>query len=455
MSEPAAARPLAGAGPPDPLPDRVAATARVLADLARDRRTPWLPRAKLRTLRDARARALVRHAAEYVPHYRDLFEERGVDAEDVASADDLRELPLLDKETVQRDEARFCSTSTEAARAFAFPTSGSSGTPLMVFHEPTALFRYLVVGERRRAVARALLGRGRHRTVTIARSNSTGARTRATLRRLTLLPARPERARLSPESSVKEMVAVLAERRPDVVAGWGNSLESLFRLAAAGEINIPLPRLVDYHAEAMSDEGRRLIENDLGIPVTSNYGSVETFGIGYFCEHRTGFHLHEDACHVRVVRDDRSDAPPGEPGEVVVSNLVNRGTVLLNYRLGDVAALLPDACPCGRSFRLLSAVQGRVSEIVRLANGRRVHPISVAGAVRQEGLLRFRLRQEARDRFVLEVVTLNDEAYTRVVEGSLPKLRGVLGGADVELVRRTALREGPREKFRRVVALPD
>lgn len=455
MSEPAPAPPLAGAGRPDPFPDRVAATVRVVADLARDRRTPWLPAARLRRLRDIRARALVRHAAEYVPHYRDLFEEHGIDAEDVASADDLRELPLLEKGTVQRDGARFRSTSPEATRTFAFPTSGSSGTPLMVFHEPAALLRYLAVGERRRAVVRALLGRGRHRTVTIARSNSTGARTRATLRRLTLLPARPERSRLSPESSVEEMVAVLAERRPDVVAGWGNSLESLFRLAAAGEIWIPLPRLVDYHAEAMSDEGRRLIEHELGIPVTSNYGSVETFGIGYFCERRTGFHLHEDACHVRVVRDDRSDAPPGEPGEVVVSNLVNRGTVLLNYRLGDVAALLPHPCGCGRSFRLLGPVDGRVSEIVRLADGRRVHPFSVAGAVRADGLLRFRLVQEARVRFRLEVVTVDDDAYRRVVEAAVPRLRDVLRGADVTVVRRVSLADGPNQNFRRVVALPD
>jgi hypothetical protein len=56
---------------------------------------------------------------------------------------------------------------------------------------------------------------------------------------------------------------------------------------------------------------------------------------------------------------------------------------------------------------------------------------------------------------VLEVVTRDDEAYTQVLEGSVPRLRVVLGGAGVELVRRTALRDGPREKFRRVVALPD
>jgi hypothetical protein len=45
---------------------------------------------------------------------------------------------------------------------------------------------------------------------------------------------------------------------------------------------------------------------------------------------------------------------PRTSGEVVVSNLVNRETVLLNYRLGDVAASLPDRCPCGRSLPLLS-----------------------------------------------------------------------------------------------------
>ena len=443
-----------GVPPPDPLAARLAATARVLAALPRDRRMPWLPAAKIRSVRDARVRALVKFAAQHVPHYRDVFAERRLDPVDIASADDLVGLPLLDKETLQREPARFRSAMPDAAQALPFPTSGSSGTPLIVFHSRAALLRYFSISERRREVFRRLLGR-RYRTVTIAQPSSTGERTRATYRRLTVLPARPGRIRLSPELPVEEIVAALAERRPDVVGGWGNLIESLFRLAAAGDIQLPLPKLVDYYSDAMSDEGRRLIEDEFGIPVTSGYGSVETFSIGYFCERRSGFHLNDDACHVRVVREDGTDAPPGERGEVVVSNLVNRGTVLLNYRLGDVAALLPDPCECGRGFRLLSPVAGRVNEIVRLADGRRVHPFSVAGAVRQEGLLRFRLVQEARARFLLEVVTTDDHAYARVVDAALPKLRAVLGGAEVAVARRTALREGPREKFRRVVALPD
>jgi phenylacetate-CoA ligase len=439
----------------DPLVDRLAATARVVAALLRDRHTPRLAPTKIRAVRDARLRALVRHAAQHVPYYRDVFTAGGIDPNDLASADDLGELPLVDKESVQREPARFRSLAPDDQRVFPFPTSGSSGTPLIVFHTRAAMLDYLSVSERRRDVPRRLLGRGRHRTLTIAHATSTGARTWALYRRLTLLPGRPGRLRISPELPVEAIVATLAERRPDVLAGWGNAIESLFRLAAAGAIRMQLPKLVDYHSDSLSEDGRRLIEERFGIPVISSYTSVETFGIGFFCERRTGFHLHEDACHVRSVRAAGTDAPEGEPGEVVVSNLLNRGTVLLNYRLGDVAAFLPDACSCGRAFRLLSAVHGRVNEIIHLADGRRVHPFSVAGAVRQEGLLRFRLSQEARARFRLEVVTTDEDAYARVISEALPKLRALLGGAEVEVERRPALGDTARQKFRRVVALPE
>ena len=46
----------------------------------------------------------------------------------------------------------------------------------------------------------------------------------------------------------------------------------------------------------------------------------------------------------------------------MVSNLVNRGTVLLNYRLGDVAAKLDGRCACGRTLPMMSFLEGRSDE---------------------------------------------------------------------------------------------
>jgi phenylacetate-CoA ligase len=215
-----------------------------------------------------------------------------------------------------------------------------------------------------------------------------------------------------------------------------------------------LPRVVSYHASTLTEARRRLIEDDLGIPVVSTYGAVETFGIGFTCEERTEFHLHEDLCHLRVVAEDGADAPAGERGEVVVSNLVNRAMVLLNYRLGDIAALRKGRCTCGRTFRLLAGLEGRVSEIVHLRSGALVHPGSVAGVLFVDGLLRFQLLQEARDRFRLEVVTSDDDSYRRVADRALPELRSLLEGAGVELVRRGSIDGSGDRKLRRVVALP-
>lgn len=446
-----------GSGPasPEPLRSRVAATAWVLAAMLRERRAAFWSERELRELRDARLRALVRHAAEHVPHYRDLFREQGIDARELETVEDLRMLPLLEKQEVQREPERFRSESAEGRAALPFPTSGSSGTPLVIHHERKALLRHLAAGERTRGIERRLLGPGANRTITISHPRATGARARAFYRRATFIPARPGRNRLSVELPVDELVRLVNARRPDVIAGWGSSLESLFRLLAEGTIRMHRPKLVRYFAEAMSDDARKLIEERLSVPVISSYSAVETFRIGFFCERRTGFHLHDDLSHVRVVRPDGTDADADEVGEVVITNLVNRGTLLINYRLGDLAALLPEPCSCGRESRLLGSVQGRVSEIVTLPDGSRVHPFAVASAVREEGLLRFQLIQEAPRRFRLDVVTTDDAALQRVVDVSAVNLRRLLQDAELTVARHDELDQDPRLKFRRVVALPE
>ena len=134
---------------------------------------------------------------------------------------------------------------------------------------------------------------------------------------------------------------------------------------------------MSYAGDTMSDAGRRLIETEFGIPVLSAYNAVVCFKIGFTCERRAGFHLHEDLCDVRVVDQAGDDVPPRERGEVVVSNLVNRATVLLNYRLGDVARLEDEPCDCGRTARRLVDLEGRVDDLIELESGEYVYPTRV------------------------------------------------------------------------------
>jgi phenylacetate-coenzyme A ligase PaaK-like adenylate-forming protein len=95
--------------------------------------------------------------------------------------------------------------------------------------------------------------------------------------------------------------------------------------------------------------------------VISRYNAIECFEIAFTCEQRDGFHVHDDLCYTRTAGPGGQTLPPGQRSEVIISNLVNRATVLLNYRLGDFASVRGEPCPCGRTTTLLSSIDGRVS----------------------------------------------------------------------------------------------
>jgi phenylacetate-CoA ligase len=133
--------------------------------------------------------------------------------------------------------------------------------------------------------------------------------------------------------------------------------------------------------------------------------------IGWQCERQAGYHLNVDLCPIRVVDADARDLPAGEPGEVVVSNLVNRGTVVLNYRLGDLAARLPEPCGCGRVLPLLSDVQGRRTDWLESRSGHPIHPQMLRNVLRSvDGVRRFQLVQDEPGEVLVIAVVAPDAA---------------------------------------------
>jgi phenylacetate-CoA ligase len=241
-----------------------------------------------------------------------------------------------------------------------------------------------------------------------------------------------------------------------VLVGYGGWLSLFFRAVEARGLPLPPPKLVLSMGEALPHGAREHIEGRFGIPVLSRYNAVEAFKIGFFCERRTGFHLHEDLCHLRVVDAEGRDVPCGEPGRIVISNLVNRASVLLNYPIGDFGALSSLPCPCGRTLRLLSELEGRVEDILALADGRFVHPRAVWQVLKDEGeLLQYQLRQVAARRFVLTLVTVDEPVFARLAGRVVPELERLLGPqAEIEVRRGSApdLRAGGG-KYRAVVSL--
>ncbi len=430
-------------------------TLTIVTHLPGQRGAHYRRREAIEATRDARVRDTVRYAARSVPYYRALLAREGFDAREVRTADDLRRLPVVERAAVQLSPEAFRAETSEGGDAIEFRTTGSTAMPLVVHHSRSSLLENIAYGERERLVERTLLGRRRYTAFDIRATGGTLPRVQAFYAASSYRPFRPGRRHVSVDDPPRAVIAAINDARPEVVRSYGGYLELLFRVAAAtGELR-HLPALVSYAGDTMSDGGRALIEDELGIPVLSAYNAVEAFKIGFTCERRAGFHVHEDLCDVRLVDADGRDAGPGERGEVVISNLVNRATVLLNYRLGDVARLVDEPCECGRMSRRLVELEGRVDDVIQLGPGEYVYPTRVWRVFRgRSSILRYQLVQHERDRFELRVVTAGGSAGEQAAAEAALELEELLGGAEVELVRCDDLPAGLGGKFRHLVPLP-
>lgn len=416
---------------------------------------PYLSEDELCSLRDARIRSTVRYAARTVPYWRDLFKREDIDPREISSARDLDRLPLITKEKVRADPGSFVSTSRRGKNSILFSTSGSTGAPLEIYYDRRSLLANIAYGEREREILTGILGKGfKYREAVITYPESTINKVQALYREMVFIPVRPDRLRLTVFDPVEKVLDTLNDFKPHLLLGYGSYLELLFKEVLSRGLKLHLPKLIVFGADAMSNETRDLIEGECGVPVLSNYTAVESFKIGFLCEERTGFHIHEDLCHVKIINDSGKRAMDGEKGVVVISNLVNRGTVLLNYVLGDVASIDRAPCPCGRTFARLKGLEGRSEDIIHLPDGRFVQPRAIWSVFKgKREVLQYQLIQHQPNRFELKLVTADKDGYDRLIDDALSGLRGFLGDTvKIEATYHSEIKRPKGGKFRPVVS---
>lgn len=420
---------------------------------------PFRPPAAVLEAQNRRVRRMVAHAYATVPHYREEMDRLGLRPGDLRTAADLARLPLVERAQLQCDPERFVSTAEPLDRYLRLRSGGSSGAPLTIYHAAAAVIENAAHGERERSLATPLIGRRTgYREAELDGPFSTAYDVRRFLVARTLAPPgmRIERKFISLLEPPAQVAAEIEAFRPDVLHGFGSALALLFAHYEASGPPAHPPRVVTTSSDPLPDAARRLIEERFGIPVFATYQAIEAFKIGFTCGQGRGYHLNADLYPARIVDAGGRTAPDGEVGEVVVSNLVNRATVLLNYRLGDLAAVSADPCPCGRSLPLLSSLEGRSGETVELPSGRIVHPQAVRTVFTgEERVWQYQVVQRTPGHFAAAVVAAagadRTELGARVAAGLVARLEE---GVTVEVAFVDAIGRTARGKVLPVIPLP-
>ncbi len=384
--------------PPRPLHARLAGSVRLAAGLLAQRGFPFRSFAAIRRAQSRRVRAMIAHAWRSVPYYRETMRRLGLTPADFRDADDLARLPVIERADLHRDPERFRSDAFAVRDLVELRSGGRTGEPVAVWHDLDAVLANAAHGERDRAVwAGTLVPRTGYREAILGLVDGADASVQRFLRGGVVLPAFAdiERRYLSGLAPVGETLAALDAFRPHVVHGYGSMLDLLFAQVASGGAPLARPAVVTYSSDELEPATRAFIERGLGVPVFATYEAIEAFKIGFECGRAPGYHLNVDLYPLRV------DAN----GEVIVSNLVNRATVILNYRIGDRAELSADACPCGRRLPRMSRLDGRRDGVLRRADGTEILPMAVAKVfARTPGVRQFQVHEVERLRLVVRLV---------------------------------------------------
>lgn len=320
---------------------------------------------------------MIRHAYESVPFYQSYMRQKGLKPSDFNSVSDLPKLPFVSKEDILKNPDNFQSARYRKNACLEIRTSGTTGMPASFWHDRKSLFLNAAYGVREWDVVKYFGKKnGFSRELFFRQPDATFRKVQRFYNQHLFRPndLGSKRMVASTADSLSKNIDLLNRHKPDVLSSYGSYLGMLFQYARKKRIQIHAPKIAVYCADGLNEADQSLIEDTFQIPVRSVYRSAEALKIGFMCEQGKGIHLHPDICPLFLVDKKGEPVEPGRPGEVVISNLLNKATVLLNYRIGDLAVFDTHPCNCGRTFPLLKSLNGRKSEIINLPNGSGVDP---------------------------------------------------------------------------------
>jgi phenylacetate-CoA ligase len=159
------------------------------------------------------------------------------------------------------------------------------------------------------------------------------------------------------------LVRQLNEWQPDVLAVYPSVLKQLADEQMAGRLRIRVQRIATS-AEVLPDETRCRAREAWGAPVFDTYGATEYAPIAAECAFGRK-HLLEDRAIIEIVDEHGRAVPPGVQGDRLLLTIFDRRTQpLIRYEISDMVRAIAGPCECGRPFRLIQSIEGRVEDIL-------------------------------------------------------------------------------------------
>jgi phenylacetate-CoA ligase len=333
----------------------------------------WLGADTLYQHQWGRLRETVAYAFRHCPYYQQRFADIGF-AGTLQDWRDFQRLPVLSKRDIRENGDRLLSREFRREDLVETKTGGSTGVALKLYFDTRCQEMRNAAAMRSDQWAGWDIGM----KVAAVWGNPPVADTWKTKLRNLLLNRMIYLDTMNiNEGSVRRFVQEWRRENPRVIFGHSHSIYILAMYLQRLDVADIRPRGIISTSMMLLEPERRVIEEVLHCPVTNRYGCEEVSLIGSECERHEGFHLNSDHVVVEFLRDDGTQAAPGEEASIVVTDLINRGMPLIRYRVEDMGVRSDRICLCGRGLPLMERVTGRQADFLKRPDGSLVAGVSL------------------------------------------------------------------------------
>lgn len=366
-------------------------------------KTQYLSTAQLLSIQRRRLRQQMAFVYRHNTFYRRRFDGAGLRPEDVRTPGDLRKLPVLTKTQVRDNAADMVSRPFAGRHLLKFKTGGSTGKALEFFiSEPCS--------EIRNALARRndrWSGWEVGEPVAAIWGNPVYPKgLKQKILGWILTPFTYLDTMAVTDASVRAFARQWRAANPTLIFGHAHSIYLLAQYLDRLGIQHMRPKGIISSSMMLLPHERRFIEHVFRTKVTDRYGCEEVSLIASECERHEGMHINIEHIVVEFLKDDGTCAAPGEPGHIVVTDLMNRAMPFIRYRVEDMGVGTERTCSCGRGLPLMENVAGRVADFLIREDGSEVAGISLIenSLTKIPGLGQMQIIQESLRRVVLNIV---------------------------------------------------
>lgn len=378
---------------------------------------------------------IIDFAVNNVPYYRDL----GItDFSEETIFEDIKKFPVLTKEIIRNEGNRMLPECEIKDWTFWDQSGGTTGEPLKFRHsgaffdEGQGVALALDQWTGRKLGDRQIRLWGSERDIVSGKKDWMNKIYRW---------ARNEKflnTFMMDDEQMERYLVEIENYKPKMILAYVQSLREIALFAERNNRSLYRPKGVMTSAGTLTKDMSKYFAQKFKCPVINRYGSREAGDIACSCDKNEGLHINMLSHYVEILDDNDRNCEEEEQGRVILTLLNEKAMPLIRYDIGDRGNLLKKQCSCGRGLQLMGEINGRVVDVFKTADGKKVdgefftHLLYTAPQVKQ-----FQIIQDKIDHVIVKLVladSVADKGFEISLVQNIKKALGEQVQVDIEEV---------------------